>query len=329
MLADLSRLLPPWQLGLLIASVVPVLLVVLVFLARGRQSEVDSSTSWYYTVYPLVLFFGYVLNWWNSQRVETARGKMSRINEQLKEFYGPLQGIIATTRRSHEAMLQEFFNVNATHLNVNAEGFNASDAWEHALDTDPAAVIQYQVWAREVLQPLNEQAFRIIVQRSDLLDTTAVPLAFHQFVAHVTAFRTVLARWNAGDFSVTRCVARYPKGLEDYINAEFRRLKLDQAADLDHLDQRHRGETEEQLATGIEFVGGGPIALARVPVSSTATTTAAAGPTVNHTTGQGADTLLAGGWIALALLIGCAAGRLLGRSAPLERHPGAQRKKKS
>eukprot|EP00746_Dinoflagellata_sp_MGD_P129864 gnl/MRDRNA2_/MRDRNA2_63926_c0_seq1.p1 gnl/MRDRNA2_/MRDRNA2_63926_c0~~gnl/MRDRNA2_/MRDRNA2_63926_c0_seq1.p1 ORF type:complete len:271 (+),score=69.22 gnl/MRDRNA2_/MRDRNA2_63926_c0_seq1:147-959(+) len=130
--------------------------------------------------------------------------------------------------------------------------------WHAALeasknDGDSPAARHYRVWAIEVLQPLNERALEILIKRADLMDTTAVPPIFRQFAAHVLAFRTVVARWNSGDFSQRRCPIRYPEAFGPYVAYEFRRLKMKQAQQLNSLSTLQKGGTFLQW-TGLTSV---------------------------------------------------------------------------
>lgn len=118
--------------------------------------------------------------------------------------------------------------------------------WNAALaeggnDGEQAAAKHYRLWATEVLQPLNEQAFEILVRRADLMDTTSVPAVFRQFQAHVLAFRTLLVQWHAKDFSQLHCSVTYPEAFSVYVGEEFRRLKLRQASQLNTLHLVRRG----------------------------------------------------------------------------------------
>jgi len=289
-----------------------------------------SPQSVYYLAYPVILAVGWVITWVNTRRTEAVKGDIARVNEQLREFYGPLQSISSATQAAYEAMIQQFLEQrppSASKENEIWEGSpdsgeqledaskavrpqGAEDAlsapnsmrapnlkqaapisdvvdvvpnlqaasapmqissvigkakrkeavirevrlrrdkqkelWHHALsvcarDGQSDAAKYYRLWATEVLQPLNEQALDILIKRADLMDTTTVPNVFRQFAAHVLAFRILLVKWNAGDFSQTRCCVTYPEAFSVYVGEEFRRLKLRQAEQLNTLHIVRRG----------------------------------------------------------------------------------------
>mmetsp|Transcript_22013 Transcript_22013/g.48097 ORF Transcript_22013/g.48097 Transcript_22013/m.48097 type:complete len:269 (-) Transcript_22013:182-988(-) len=124
--------------------------------------------------------------------------------------------------------------------------------WHAALaeskpDDPNSAALHYRRWATEVLQPLNERALEVLIRRADLMDTTSVPVVFRQFAAHVLAFRTLMAQWKSGDYSQTRCSVTYPENFAPFVAAEFRRLKLRQADQLNTLHHIPRNQGSGSL----------------------------------------------------------------------------------
>eukprot|EP00933_Yihiella_yeosuensis_P036888 TRINITY_DN30707_c0_g1_i1.p1 TRINITY_DN30707_c0_g1~~TRINITY_DN30707_c0_g1_i1.p1 ORF type:complete len:318 (+),score=54.74 TRINITY_DN30707_c0_g1_i1:107-1060(+) len=73
-----------------------------------RSVATPSPQSVYYLAYPIILSIGWVITWVNTKRIEAVKGDMSRVSEQLKEFYGPLASITAATHASYEAMVRQF-----------------------------------------------------------------------------------------------------------------------------------------------------------------------------------------------------------------------------
>lgn len=59
---------------------------------------------------------------------------------------------------------------------------------------DVECAMRCRHWMKTVLQPLNEKARDIIVNRADLLEAAAVEPLLLQLVAHVSAYRVILAR---------------------------------------------------------------------------------------------------------------------------------------
>eukprot|EP00879_Flechtneria_rotunda_P005273 GHRR01005559.1.p1 GENE.GHRR01005559.1~~GHRR01005559.1.p1 ORF type:complete len:130 (+),score=44.70 GHRR01005559.1:140-529(+) len=87
----------------------------------------------------------------------------------------------------------------------------------------------YRVWMDKVLQPLNEKAASIIAEHIDLLDAQHVVPELLQLVAHVSAMRVILHRWQDGDLFNHWSVISYPDKLREYVLQEFARIKNEQA----------------------------------------------------------------------------------------------------
>lgn len=81
---------------------------------------------------------------------------------------------------------------------------------------------------RCVLQPLNEKAADVIVNHLNLLESTHIDPLLLQFVAHVSAYRVILRRWEEGAIGEWSVVT-YPDKLPEYVEREFKRIKRKQA----------------------------------------------------------------------------------------------------
>lgn len=79
-----------------------------------------------------------------------------------------------------------------------------------------------------VLQPLNERAADLIVNRIDLLESDSMSQLLLQLVAHVSGNRVVLRRWEEGDLTAWSSLP-YPDRLPDYIRRQFALMKQRQA----------------------------------------------------------------------------------------------------
>eukprot|EP00892_Ulva_mutabilis_P011957 jgi/Ulvmu1/9133/UM005_0231.1 len=83
-------------------------------------------------------------------------------------------------------------------------------------------------WMTSVLQPLNEQAADVIVQRIDLLESDSMSEHLLKFVAHVAANRVVLQKWDKGVLDAHSAIP-FPDGVTDFIVQQFSRMKRKQA----------------------------------------------------------------------------------------------------
>jgi hypothetical protein len=81
---------------------------------------------------------------------------------------------------------------------------------------------------RSVLQPLNEKAADVIVNHVNLLESSNIDPVLLQFVAHVSAYRVILRRWEEGALGEWSAVS-YPDKLPEYVEREFKKIKRRQA----------------------------------------------------------------------------------------------------
>lgn len=81
---------------------------------------------------------------------------------------------------------------------------------------------------KDVMQPLNERAADIIVDHVNLLESAEIDPRLLQLVAHVSAYKVIISRWDRGAVGEWSAIS-YPNTLLDYVRTEFQRLKRRQA----------------------------------------------------------------------------------------------------
>jgi hypothetical protein len=150
---------------------------------------------------------------------EERKARIERCNAQVRDLYGPLLATVNATRAAYAAMVRQ------ASPDGTAGGFVAA---ARARPEGREGHV-YRTWMRDVLQPLNERAAAIVVDHADLLEEAAMPPALLQLVAHVSANRVVLARWEAGDIGEQSAIT-YPDALHAWVAAEFAGVKARQAA---------------------------------------------------------------------------------------------------
>lgn len=89
---------------------------------------------------------GFLASYFNSKLVEERKARIERVNEQLREFVGPLLATVATSHSAWAAMVAQ-------------SGQTGSRAFQDAVTADPAGpeAEAYRAWMTSVLQPLNEK----------------------------------------------------------------------------------------------------------------------------------------------------------------------------
>lgn len=157
---------------------------------------------------------GWLFTYYNG-RVQTERElRTDRINEQLREFHGPLLACVSATKSAYKAMISEH-SPDGT-----KEGFQKA-----VQDTPEGPEARcYRLWMKEVMQPLNEKAANIITDHLDKLEAQDMTPMLLQLVAHVYAYRVILQRWSEGDLNAYSAVS-FPDDLADAVRKEYERLK--------------------------------------------------------------------------------------------------------
>jgi hypothetical protein len=82
---------------------------------------------------------------------------------------------------------------------------------------------------KHVFMPLNRLMRDLAVQHADLLEEADFPQCLLDLCAHVSAYESVLARWEEGDFTENRTSLPFPRQtLQNYAARGFANLKLRQ-----------------------------------------------------------------------------------------------------
>ena len=172
----------------------------------------------------LFAVFGYITTALHSLRSLQHRGRVDRVNEQLKSLYGPLLACVTASKSSYDAMLQQASLRCGTGEALSPSEFRA------VVQADPTGAVAqtYRRWVREVLMPLSEKAARIVMERADLLEGAGISPLLLQLVAHVSAYKVILARWDDGAEAEQSRIP-FPDDLHQWVDEGFNRLKRRQS----------------------------------------------------------------------------------------------------
>ncbi|MEU5961659.1 hypothetical protein ABZ777_10690 [Micromonospora parva] len=122
----------------------------------------------------VVAVLAFVLNQYGQGRRERRHARLSRLNSQLRELYGPLNAIVDANERIWEAL--------------------RDSQLPGSVERSPAGqTAGWRRWRDEVLQPTNRQMRDLIFAHADLLVETAVPEPLRDFCAHVASQEIVRA----------------------------------------------------------------------------------------------------------------------------------------
>eukprot|EP01094_Clydonella_sp_ATCC50884_P013024 TRINITY_DN2330_c0_g1_i1.p1 TRINITY_DN2330_c0_g1~~TRINITY_DN2330_c0_g1_i1.p1 ORF type:complete len:321 (+),score=117.83 TRINITY_DN2330_c0_g1_i1:186-1148(+) len=194
----------------------------------------------------LFALLGYLATYIQSIRLTQRENRLERVNRQLREFYGPVFAIVSASKTAFAAFLAKYSDGSYSHL-------------RKAIARDPMCTEAqaYREWMAVVLMPLNLRCWELIVQHADLFDAPNMPPFFLQFVAHVSAYKLIVRRWERGDFSEHFSVVGYPDAITDYVRREFTRLKAEQGLILGIDASVQQKQQEEVIAALAEDISAG------------------------------------------------------------------------
>lgn len=116
----------------------------------------------------------FILNQRAQIRLERRQARLTRINSQLRELYGPLNALVDVNERIWEALRE-------SRLPSQAERRPDADAKD------------WLRWRDHALMPVNRQMRDLIMDHADLLVEADVPEPLLDFCAHVTSMEVILA----------------------------------------------------------------------------------------------------------------------------------------
>ncbi|MFF4319978.1 hypothetical protein [Streptomyces sp. NPDC001568] len=156
----------------------------------------------------VVAVLAFLLNQRAQIRQERRQARITRINSQLRELYGPLNTLVSSNERVWDALRASFVP--------------DKDA------RDPAAESgEWQKWRDQVLIPTNHRMRDLIIQHADLIDEAVMPLPLRDFCAHVLALDISAMEEREGS-PRSALIAHPGKDFTAYIEASFSRLKSEQ-----------------------------------------------------------------------------------------------------
>ena len=157
---------------------------------------------------------GYVSTALHTLRAQQHQHRVARVGEQLKELYGPLLACVTASRSAYDAMLRQ---APAT---SHGRPMRQSE-FREIVCSDPRGPVAaaYRTWVREVFMPLSEKAARLVVDRADLLESSCIEPLLLQLVAHVSALKVLVRRWEQGEIEDQSSPIAYPDDVQKWAEA--------------------------------------------------------------------------------------------------------------
>jgi hypothetical protein len=170
----------------------------------------------------VVAFLGYLMTYLNNLRLAQRKERLTRINKQLGEFYGPLFALTNATKVTWEAFRSKYAGEDEKRTKGIGYFFG-----KDVMITPEAQ--EWQLWIQTVFMPLNLRMFELILTKSDLLIDADMPASLLQLCAHVAAYQAVIKKWENKDFSEYTSLLIFPSEITEYARHSFQELKAEQA----------------------------------------------------------------------------------------------------
>jgi len=172
----------------------------------------------------VLAFVGYFATYLNNLSIARRNGRLLRVNRQISDFYGPLYALIHTTNTTWDYFRGLWRPGVSFWSSESAPNEEERAAW--------------RLWMTEVFMPKNLQMEKIVVENIDLIDEPEIPDCLLSLLAHVAAYKTILKRWEMGDFSKNVTGINFPReDLLEYVEGRYKELKAKQLHDLEELDK--------------------------------------------------------------------------------------------
>lgn len=167
----------------------------------------------------LVAVIGWGMTYFHKWYFENKANQLDRVNRQLKELYGPLYVRLIASQETWNAFWQ---NYRPAHGRNHYFGSNVE-----VTDKEKAV---WRNWMTNVFEPMNAKTEEVILSNIDLLEGNEIPEAFIDALAHIAAYKAVLADWEKGDFSTHVSVNNWPsRSLLEAVEPEYELLKEKQS----------------------------------------------------------------------------------------------------
>jgi hypothetical protein len=169
-------------------------------------------------------FIGYIVKYLNDVSVARRKDKLERINQQLRNLYGPLY----TTTQANGSAWRAF----RSRYRPGKSFFGSQPP------PNEEELAAWRLWMSEVFMPLNLRLEKIIVENGDLIIEEEMPACFLNLCAHVAAYKPVIKRWESGDYQEFLSLSLFPDDLGRYAEVSYTQLKGEQAKLLGTLGEK-------------------------------------------------------------------------------------------
>jgi hypothetical protein len=187
----------------------------------------DSTTIVTLAVTLFIALSGYFVKYYIDLQLARRKDTLERINQQLRDLYGPLFALIKASNTTWQAWKGLFGRDPSFRMEsgIRPQNEETERVWRH--------------WIRHVFMPLNLQMSQLIIEHADLLDEEEIHPSLLQLSAHVHGYKGIIAAWDEKDYSVHMSLINFPgKALEEYATNSYKKLKSRQAKLLEKVQRQ-------------------------------------------------------------------------------------------
>jgi hypothetical protein len=152
----------------------------------------------------LVAVLAFILNQLAQLRQERRQARLSRVNSQLRDLYGPLNALVG---------------INEQMWTLLTEAQRQSN-----IDRGP----QWYQWRNAALMPQNFKMRSLLIEHADLLVDQEFPQVLLDFCSHVTQLEVLIANEEAVEGFESALIEHPGVPYVGYIRSNFGRLKAEQ-----------------------------------------------------------------------------------------------------
>lgn len=166
----------------------------------------------------LVAFSGYIAKYLNDLRVTQRKDRLERVNQQLRDLYGPLFSLVKVSTITWKGFKDIYCSRPDFQVvgGIRPQSKETKCIWRH--------------WMKNVFMPLNAEMAKVVLDHSDLLEEEDMPECLLLLSAHVHGYKGIIAAWEEEDYSEHMSLTPFPiKELLPYIEISYQKLKARQA----------------------------------------------------------------------------------------------------
>ncbi len=182
-----------------------------------------------------IAFSGFIAKYINDLRIAQRKDNLERVNQQLRDLYGPLFSLIKASTITWEAFREKYCTRDDFQVDINVLKVGGLRRGISPQSEETQSIWRH--WMQNVFMPLNIQMVQLIIDHSDLLEEEEMPECLQLLSAHVYGYKGIQAAWQNKDYSEHMSLTSFPiMELLPYIESSYSNLKARQARLLGKLE---------------------------------------------------------------------------------------------